>query len=594
MHVWFTIIAILIATIAYISEKYSVELVSITLMAVLILFFSLFPLNDSHGQDLLSATQFFKGFANSALITVMCMIILGQAVSLSGALKTIDYYFSKKHSFLAITLLLIIVCCISTFMNNTPVVVMFIPIISALAKKAEVPNSKVMIPLAFAASLGGITTLLGSSTNLLIAAKLSEMHYKNMHIFSFTLPGSIICCVGMIYVLCILPKLLPKRKSITTSLFRDKKNFLAEITINESSPLLKCRINDCLYDMRIRLLQRGDYVFFPPFRNDILLRKKDVIVITANKESLSNLMQNSKAVIINNAEYSKQRNQRDLYLSEVVVPPSSKFVNKSLNEIGCYSNYGIVVLGIQRRSQLLRESITRTRLKSGDVILLLAPHEQLKKISHSKDFILLESLHKEIVSPSKALKVNLIFIAVVALATLNILPILVSSFLGVVLLLLTKCMNIKTMLHALDSKVFFIITTAYMISIALDRTGIIAAIVHGITSISHNLHPLIIVAIVFFVIAFLNEVVSNNAMGLIFAPIALNLAYSLHIDERLFIWAVIFACGCAFSTPIGYQTNLLVMSAGNYKFSDYLKVGPALTVLVGITYLIFAYFYFNF
>lgn len=600
-HMWAVFAVIVLTIMGYANEKWPMEVVSLCLISILLVLFHLFPLVDASGKRLIAPEILFRGFSNEALITVISFLVIGQAVIMSGAVAQVGHGVARlcRHKpYLSIAVMLVVVCVISAFMNNTPVVVIFIPILAALARKVGLPVSSVMIPLAYAASLGGITTLIGTSTNVLIAGKVKEMGLGEIGFFDFFVPGALLCGVGLIYTVLILPRLLPDRSSLSEQ-FRggdDTRQFLTEIEVGHGSSLAgKAIHNDLLpvgKDIPVRLVQRGEASFTAPLEPGFVLEVGDVVVTMATRQRLSALAQKHPDILISSVDEPEEGRSSlpritSLVSSEVVVAPGSRMIGQTPEMLGLKHRYNMVVLGIQRGSLMMRSKMSGFRLQAGDVMLVLSPRDSLQALAATRDVLLLEDTLQEIPNRTAIRRVNLIFFSVIALATLEVMPISLLSFIGATLVVLTGCLNIRQATRAVDRQVFLLIATAYMLSLAMERTGGAEAIAGAITSID-GLTAFGAMALLFFIMILFNEIMSNNAAGLLFTPIAVSIAEQMGADPKMFIWAVIFAGSCSFATPIGYQTNLLVMAPGHYKFTDYVKAGLPLNVLLMITYLIYS------
>jgi len=603
IHMWFVFAVVFGAILSYVSEKIPMEVTSISVITLLVLYFYFYPLVDLKGSSLLTPEKFFYGFANPALITVMSMLVIGYGVVVSGSVKILANYLAEIFKFkpkLGMASVLMLVCVISAFMNNTPVVVIFIPVLASMAKKMGISTSSVMMPLAFAATLGGMTTLIGTSTNLLISGKVEDMGLQPLTFFEFILPGVILCCLGMLYVTFIMPRILPDRFSLAQDYIRnEEKLFVGEIKIGEKSALKGRLVSDGRLpigkDVKIKMVQRGENAFIAPFEKDFVLEKGDIVVFTASRNALAELVKKNRNAIFADSEAyrssaGKVKKANDLMFSQILIAPGSYMSGRTIEELSLTRLHDIVVLGVQRGSKNIRK-ISSSPLQSGDVLLVLSPKSSLNLLAKEREIILLSADEEEVTDRNTMTRVNIIFFSVIIFAATNIVPIEIASFAGASLIVLTRCLTLRQTAAALNKQVFFIIATAYMLSISLEKTGGAEAIA-GLISSVEGLNALSAVALLFLAITIFNEVMSNNAAGLLFTPIAINLASQMGADPRMFIWAVIFAGSCSFATPIGYQTNLLVMAPGRYKFSDYLKAGIPLNIIIWSGYLLFAWIYF--
>lgn len=605
IHMWFTIAMMVMAVIAYGREWLSMEVTSLLLISVLLVFFYNFPLYDESGSAVLDIDRLLIGFANPALISVLCLLVIGQAIVQTGALNeiaSIILRFTRGNAFLALAASLLFVAIVSGFLNNTPVVVIFIPIMAAIAKGAGISASKVMIPLSYASILGGMTTLIGSSTNLLVSGILHDMGLPSLSFFDFTLPGLILMGVGLIYVTVIVPRLLPDRASLVRS-FRedDNRQFLAQFEISYRSDFAGKKLENGMFpgvdDITVKMVQRGEQAFLPPFDEQFTLRPRDVAMISAGKKELSEFFANNENVLSKYAAWSSrdpERNgddeaQADLSMAEIVVSPSSKAVGKTLEQMRFYHKYKSMVLAVQRQSRTIRSKMTDSRLAPGDVLLVMGEAENIMSINHSGDFLLMEWSQEDFHSGSKAGLAALIFLCVVGLAAFGILPIVISALLGVAGVITTGCLNIRQAARALDMKIVLMVAASLALGTAMQATGGASYIAHGVISLLQGAAPIVVMSTLFLLMAALTNVLSNNAAAVLFTPIAINIAVQLGVNPMMFVFAVIFACNCSFITPIGYQTNLMVMGPGHHKFTDFIKAGIPLALIMWMTYSIYAF-----
>lgn len=568
---------------AYVQEKIKIEIIATTLITSLMILFYILGYDQS---KLLSA------FSNPALITIIGMLAISHAITCNNSFRTINkIVLSNKNQYpittISILLLLSFVC--SIFLNNTPVVGIFIPIMSMAATNFNIPNSKVMIPLAFTTSLGSFISTISSSTNMLIHSKLSNLGYQ-IDTFDFILPGIITTSIALVYTVFILPKILPSLKPIADDVLVEK--FITKITIPPASKVIGKTVSSVVdINDSITLKRNGKYYYN---LNKKILAVNDVIFVRTTREALSHLLHNNAGLIIANTQYTNKAGKvtEDLVIKELITPPYSYMVGKKLEHIAHYSNTQICAIGIQRAEKIVHKNLNKITLKAGDRILLIGKKTSISKFINKYQFMITDAKPLHIPKYTKAWVINSVFISVIGLTIFKILPIMINSILGVTILLLTKSITIKQLTESFQLKIFLVITSAYMLSVALESSSAILYCITAISPLLNVMHPLLMVAIIFIAITLLNEIMSNNAVGLIFTPIVVKIAENTNADPKLFIWALFFASNCAFATPISYQSNLLVMGPGNYKFKHYYKVGIPLTTLICFTYITFAYFYF--
>ncbi len=610
LHMWGTFAIIVVAVYLYATEKFSLEMTSVLVLCSFMLLFHFHPLMDADGNVKLSPNEFLLGFANPALIAVLSLLVLGQAVVRTGSLNSVTRLIiriSRVSPFMAIFASLIIVCIISAVMNNTPTVVIFIPILLAVAASLNISASKVMIPLSYASVLGGTTVLIGSSTNLLVSAALVPLGLQPLGFFDFTIPGLVIAAVGMFYVCFIMPVLLPKRAPLADELTGGRL-FVAQLEIAKKSELIGKSIrSDELFgeeEVSIKMLQRREHAFLPPFDRDIPIEEGDIIMVTATRETIKNLLSDKGKTMFRtkstmpgeSSEGDDQGKEKpsDSSLAEVLITPGSRLVGQSVEQIGFYHNYHCIVMGIQRKARMITSRMTEIRLAAGDVLLVMGERDDIRKLRESKDMVVMEWSQEDLPSKKYSLRTNLIFAAAIGLAATAVLPIYISAFAAAALVILTKCINIRQAMRAMDAPIVFLVAAGLAMSIALEKTGGASLLAHSLIELTVGTPPVFTMSALFLLIAVLTNVLSNNATALLFTPIAVSTAQELGVPPEMFIFAVIFSANCcALASPIGYQTNLLVLGPGHYKFADYMKAGIPLVILVWLTYTAFSYFYFT-
>ena len=603
-HTWFVYGVIVCAMISYAMEKISLELTSLLVLAVLMIFFHFFPLLDHSGKILLDPERIIIGFANPALITIVSLLIIGQAIIQSNALNIIPSFIlkvTKNNAAIAIILSLVVVIIISAFMNNTPVVVIFIPILAKIAQDLNLAPSKVMIPLSYAAILGGMMTLIGSSTNLLVSGTVANLGLEPIGFFEFVIPGSIMAIVGMLYIIFILPKIMPDYSA--SNIQYDDRSFVSQINITGAYGLSgKKIVEGTLVDfpeVMIRVVERKGKTYLPPFQDDMVIEKDDLIAISGTKETLGKLVRKRPKIFIRNfhmGETVKDKDEginiQEMNLAELVVAPASRLIGQTIKKVEFYSNYNCSVIALQRKGHSIKSKISQLRLVAGDVLLILSEGETLSEIRNSKDFILTSWSMQQVSSVAIVVKTLIIFSLVIILSALNIVPITIASFSAAASLIYLNCINVRQAVRAIDRRVSLMIVASIAMGYALQVTGGASLLAEGLVNMTVGLSQVGIMAFLFLFIAIITNILSNAATAVLFTPIAANLALKLGVDPRMLIYGVIFACNCSFITPIGYQTNLLVMSPGKYKFLDFMKGGIPLTIVMCLTYIILVSFYF--
>lgn len=624
LHMAFVLALTAISVVLFVREKWPLEVTSIAILTILIAFGQFFPLPDANGFNQIDAAALLSGFSNSSLIAVLALLVMGQGVIVTDALRIFTNLFSARSKFWAwvsIISVLVFVLGVSAFMNNTPLVIIAIPLLQVLAHTAGLPESRMMMPLSYAAILGGMTTLIGSSTNLLVSSTMTELGYDPLGFFDFIVPGSILAGVGFIYVGFILPYLLTDRSSMAQDLMRsDEKEFVAELDIEEGSKLigLEChegKFKD-LYDLSVRLIQRGGHLILPPFEG-YSIQAGDNLIVAATRQALTDVLSKHPGFLLSQQEEELIQKQKEelesqdgpieetttaetRVLAEVMITPASRMIDMTLEHANFQRQFGAIVLGIQRRARVVRRRLGRVRLEAGDVLLIAGRRSQVNSIRDNSDFIVLSGSKRDLPVPGKAPIAAAVFISMIGLAAVGIVSIPAAAITGAVLMIATGCLNIRQATRAIDRKIYLLVGSMLALGTALQASGGAQFIAEQILRVPFADSPLAMVALLFIVIAITTNVLSNNACAILFTPIALTLAGTMDIPEELrydifFIFAltVVFGANCSFASPIGYQTNLLVMGPGHYRFRDFLKAGIPLILILWIVYIGVAKYYFG-
>ena len=614
---WFVIALLVAAVYFYAREKYPLDVTSIGILSVLLLFGQVFPLEGPNGDNLLDAGTLLAGFANPALVAVLALLVMGQAIIHTDSLRLMVRFFATNKyipTWLALGCVFLFVTFFSAFLNNTPLVIITIPVLQAMAMSSKMAQSRIMMPLSFVAILGGMTTLVGSSTNLLTSSAMVELGYDPMSFFEFTVPGSMLAGVGLLYCLFILPRLLPERKSMTDELKGDEKEFIAEMDIAPDSKLIGMECVDgtfpALPDLNIRMIQRAGHLILPPFEG-YRIEPGDIMIVAATRDSLANMLSKFPGFLLSadeekSIEHKKskeleQEGPEELedkiaetrVLAEVMITPASRMVDMTIEQVGFHRQFGAIVLGIQRRARVVRRRLGRIRLEAGDVLLVAGSQGSINDMRGNPDIIVLSGSKQELTIPRKAPIAILIFLLTVLLASTGKLSITVAALTGAVLLVATGCLNIRQATRAIDRKILLLVGSMLALGSALQETGGAQYIAELILRLPLADQPLVMAALLFIVVAIFTNVLSNNACAILFTPIAMNMAVNMGVEPVVFAITVVFAANCSFASPIGYQTNLLVMGPGHYRFRDFMKAGIPLVLILWVAYIFIAKFYYG-
>jgi di/tricarboxylate transporter len=612
MQMWVTFAVIAAAVVSYALESISLEVTSVALVAAFLVFFQFFPVVGPDRANLLSAQALLSGFAHPALITILCFLVIGQGMFQTGALEGPTRWLADKSATApqaALVASLLVAAMVSAFMNNTPVVVMFIPIIVAMSARLGMNASKTIMPLSFICILGGMTTLIGSSTNLLVAGVAGRYGMGEIGFFDFAVPGIVLASIGALYVLFVMPRLLVPRQSMADQVSgQSGKQFIAQLQITPDHPLAGAQARAGLFpelkNMTVRLIQRGEHPVLPPFE-DLTLVPGDLVVVAATRKALTEALSGGTGLLATTPDdgetgdeeeadtQAQRKRQAELTMAEAVIAPGSRMLGRTIEQVGVRHETGCIVLGIQRRSRMIRMRLGDIRLEAGDVILVLGSRDNVEGLRRNRDMLLLEWSATELPEIAFAARARLIFLATVVAAASGLVPILIAAILGALAMIPAGCLNVRQAARAFDRRIYLLIGAAIAMATSLESTGGARTLAEGVVALFSGAHVAMVLAVLFLLIALMTNILSNHATAVLFTPIAINTATQLDADPLIFVFAVIFAANCSFATPMAYQTNLLVMGPGHYRFSDFMRAGVPLIFLIWLAYCVFAPWYYG-
>ncbi len=603
LQLWIISASVIAIILAYALERYSIEIVSVAAIAFYLVFFQLLPVEGV----VFGPTQILAGFANPALITILALLVVGQGIFQTGAMESPSRFLARMHDknpIATILALFLFVMTISAFINNTPVVIMFIPVLVSIAAKTGTSASAVMIPLSYVSILAGMVTLIGSSTNLLVADVLVQTTDFSLGFFTQTPLGLVLAAVGLVYLATIGRKLTPERVPAEDDNGTGRQ-YVAQIEItpghahegDEPVAGMFPRLNT----MTVSMVRRGDKTFLPPFADEAKLQAGDILTIAATRTALYDLLKSDASLLSSMLRTGGDNSNGDpageLALTEAVVAPHGRYVGQSLASTGFRSRTGCIVLGIERKAKMVRRPLSSIRLQGGDDLLIFGARKDLHELRHDRDLLVLLWSMSEVPDIRRAAIARVIFAAIVLLAVTGILPILHAALAGAIAMIASKCLNLRQAVRALDLRIFLLIGAAFAMGGSLQAVGGADLIAQTAVAIALPFGVMGLLIGLFGVVALLTNIMSNAATAVLFAPIAVRateaFANSPEEQAKLAVAAVltvIYAANCSFATPIAYQTNLLVMGPGHYKFLDYVRVGAPLILLLWLTFAIAAPF----
>ena len=573
----------------------------ITLMFILFVM-ELFPLDVTALSILavvlvlgyISPEEAISGFANPAVITIALLFVLSHALQKSGILEYMVIRLNKlteRSRFLGLFVFLISVALASAFVNNTAIVAIFIPLTIRLAQKYNLSPSKLLMPLSYIAIIGGTLTLVGTSTNLLVNSIYvnSISSAPPLGMFEFAKFGLVMLVIGMAYLLIAVPFLIPSR-TVTSSLTKSYHmgGYLTELKVSADSPLVgrtcKERAVNKNYDITVLDILRNGKLISKNIR-DTFIHPEDILFVRGSLENFLRMKEVEKVTMLTDEKLTQDELiHDDNTLVECLITNQTDLVGKSLMEINFRRRFGSFILAIRREGEILRKKIAHVVLQAFDTLLIYGPIEKIKELSDSGDFIVLGEIEATLQKHKYWwVSVAVIFGAVI-LAALGIVPILKGALIGAIFLLVIKVITANEAYQSINWQVIVLIAALIPLGIVIQKSGTafwIATVLNDIANAFNPLvRPTVMLSLVYLVTIILTEMTSNAATAIIMTPIAISAAQQMGLDPRTFVFAVCFAASASFITPIGYQTNLMVYSPGGYKFTDYVRVGLPLAIVL--------------
>jgi len=572
-------------------EDIPLETSSLAVIAILCLMFALFPFY-SDGIHFEPSSLFF-GFGHEALVTVCSLMIIGHGIVRTGALEPIGRYLAKLWKIsptLSLLLTLILAGGLSAFINNTPVVVLLLPILISVSIRTKTDSSPMLLPMGLATLVGGMATTIGTSTNLLVVSIAKNMGVIEFGLFDFIVPALIASFVAVIYLWLVAPKILPTRTPSMPD--TSPRLFSAYLNINEESDVKDKTIAEIITltddQLKIESIQRGEN-----YRNIMAL--PDTVIVVGDRLKVHDYPDRLKEfeTVLGASLFSGLHKVDDEHplkadkqtLAEIVIIAGSGIEGKTLQQVNFIRKYSISVVALHRAGKAMeigRSSIGNTRLKIGDVLLVQGEIEQIDLLKSKQGLLIIDGA-ESLPQTNKAPVALGTLLAVVVFSALGILPIEISSICGVLILLMTKCLDWQEASSALSTQVILIVAASLALGAAMMTTGGAEYIAQVFVAVSYGLPPGGVLSALMLLLAILTNIVSNNAAAVIGTPIAISVASQLNLSPEPFILAVLFGANLSYATPMAYKTNLLVMNAGGYQFSDFMRVGIPLIFLMWVT-----------
>ncbi|GAN34569.1 MAG: SLC13 family permease [Candidatus Brocadia sp. AMX2] len=586
--IWYTAALLLIMSILLFMEVLEIEVVIFSTLLLLIT------------GKVITLKEAFVGFSNEGMLTIALMYVVVGAFSNTGMLNQVTHViFGKKNTGDSRKLLRLLfpVSFVSAFINNTPVVAMFIPVIRSWAEKHHYASSKYLIPLSYAAILGGTCTLIGTSTNLIVHGLMIDSGMKGISFFEISKVGVPLALLGILFISLLGHRLLPNRKDPLVELGEHTREFVIELKVTPEYENIGKTIESAglrhLQGLFLFQIERRGQIIAPAEPNERILLG-DRLFFTGIPKMILELQKLPGLQLIQDSHFDlKQYDSAVINTFEAVVSPGSPLVGKTVRESDFRAKYEAVIIAIHRHGERIQKKIGDISLWPGDTLLLLAGKNFRKRWYHSNDFYLIAEAETLPSKPQWRGYLSLgVFFLTILLTILEVLPLLSAAGLGVIILMATRTVRMAEARKAIDWRALIIIAMSLGVAAAIKESGLAELLASGIAGIGCHFGVIGVLTSIYIMTSFYTLFITNNAAAAMLFPIAISSASTIHADTRAFAFVVLFAASASFATPISYQTNLMVYGPGGYRFKDYLKIGVPLQCLIGIITMVLVYYFY--
>lgn len=577
MDIWIISAILLFAVYLLITEKISVDLTAIGIMVLLVV------------SRILTPKEAIGGFANPAVITVGAMFVVSKGMMRTGGVEFIGRKIIKSahgNYKLALIIILLSVAVASAFINNTPVVILFIPVVMTMCCEFGLSPSKFLIPVSYASILAGTCTLIGTSTNIIISDLSVSFGYDGLSMFELSTLGVPLAAAGIIFLYFVAPKVLPALANPICQLQdSDHRQYLAELKIPTNSNLIGKNPGESFGEKypSINVIEqiKKSYIYHPN-RDKIAITAEDILLV---KGSLNDLV-----AILHNEEVELPTSEKDLVLGaqkdapivvELIISPHSTLRGQQLQRTELAKDPNVNIIAVKRTNLHLTErQIHDVRLQTGDILLIWCPESKLETIRSSTEYIVIEDVYEELVHKRKAWWSIINFICMIGTATLGLADIMTCALTAAFLMIITGCLQMRDAYRSLQGDVLLLIAGTIALGTAMQKTGASQLYAESFLSLFSGSSPAIVLGAVILLTSISTQILSNNATAVLLLPIAISTALGIGVDPKPFIVGICFGASACFATPMGYQTNLMVYGPGGYRFMDYMKLGIPLNIFV--------------
>ena len=566
---WATVAIIVAAVIAFASEKIRIDLVALVVLALLVVL------------RIVGLDEALSGFSNEATITVAAMFALSMGIERSGALEPLSRWLSRiKRPWLLTLAMMLTIAPMGAFVKNIALVATFLPLALRVCARSGTSPARVLMPMAYAAQMGGVCTLIGTSSNLL-ADTLAQKHgMAPIGVFEFTKLGAILALAGITYLLLVGRWLLPQKVDAQLPVERDIGKYVAELRIGRESAIRDKTIEEVgmgeKYGVHPIQLLRGEEELWSPRSEK--LQAGDVLLVRGEWDKIEDFRKTTRLEHAPEQNYTQEGDDPRV-LVEIMVAPASRVQGRTLPELNLQWLYDANVLAIHRRGHILRSTLKSVELDLGDVLLMLIDEDKVPRLRSDDRFIVLSAREEAQSTPRKAWLAVGIMASVVVVSGMHWLPIPAAAICGAIAMAFAGCYGRRDIYQSMDWKIIVLLGAILPLGIAIEKTGLADAVVAGSMGLVGADGPLLALLVVYLLTALLTELMGHNPSVVLMVGIAVAMAHSVHADPRPFVVAVAFAAATSFATPVGYPTNTMVYYAGGYRFTDFMKVGIPLIAM---------------
>ena len=595
-HALAVLALVVIALVLFSRKKIAIETSSLFILVLLTSGFVAFPYVTTQGEHI-EAVGFFSGFGHEALVAVCALMIAGSGLVRTGALEPLGRNLArlwKLSPALSMLLTLIIGAFLSAFVNNVPIVILLLPILISVSLRTGASSSGMLMPMGFATLVGGMSTSIGTSTNLLVVSVAADMGLRKIEMFDFFIPAAIVACIAIVYLWLIAPLLLPARQARLSD--TSPRIFAAQLAIPEDSFAVDKTLAEVIEKsggiMVVSRIMRDSNTFIQPLP-DAHIRANDRLLVRDTPDNLKEFESALGAMlyvgdtVVDEANPLSGEGQQ---MAEIIVVQGSPLQGMTLQQLNFSERYQLLVLAISRAGstlETLREKIEQVQLRTGDILLVQGHTENIAETKRAGKLLVLDAT-ADLPHTDKASTALFIMAGIVIFAALGLAPIAISAVCGVLLMLITGCLSWHHASKALSTQVILIVVASLALGSALLKTGGAEYLAQVFVAVTSGATPAVILSGLMLLMAIMTNIVSNNAAAVIGTPIAISIAQQLQVNPEPFVIAVLFGANMSYATPMAYKTNLLVMNAGGYTFMDFVRVGIPLTIIVwlGLSFLL--------